>query len=78
MSIELITTSFHEKRKNYSFAVFFNDTDFFDNRKQIKKNNKELLEFKKNLLKIRNSFFVKTCGEQFITEFCLTEKKCEN
>ena len=39
MSIELITTSFHEKRKNYSFAVFFNDTDFFDNRKQIKKKN---------------------------------------
>ena len=33
---------------------------------QIDWTNKKLLELKKNLVKIRNSFFVKTCGDQVI------------
>ena len=45
--------------------MFYNETDFFDKGKQVK-NNKELLELKKDLVKIRNSFFVKTCGDQVI------------
>ena len=37
MSIELLTTSFHKKRKNDFFVMFFNETDFLTKESRSKK-----------------------------------------
>ena len=67
--MEIFSLLFWDKRLFHKdilkLSDLYNETDFFDKGKQVK-NNKELLELKKDLVKIRNSFFVKTCGDQVI------------